>query len=418
MKHIDLRKKYPEFVYESSAWVIENNNLLISFKFKIGEEFEFNPKITIKNINVERINDIKATVNNLVFNIGLVEMFSYWKAFCSPKIIVNAGYLDDYQINWWKKLLNNGMGQYFYENQIDFRDEKFIEIVSTTHVLTVEPLKVYGNKILVPVGGGKDSSVTLEILKNNFNDVSSFLLNPSKASLETVKIAEVDSVIVLRDLDTQLLNLGSEYLNGHTPFTAVLSFVSLLVSVIGEYKYLIFSNEQSSNEGNTNYLKTEINHQYSKSFEFENDFREYNNKYLSNVDYFSFLRPIFDIQISKILSNYDKYYSVIRSCNVGQKTDTWCGKCPKCLSTFILLFPFSKENTLKIFGGNLIEDKPMQSILNSLIDENTVKPFECVGTRHELRVALGLEKDNDLMQFWSTNNNLPENFKDILQKAI
>lgn len=413
MNYLELRKKYPEFVYDNYSWKLQNSQLLIQFKFSTKDVI-FNHKLIVKDVS-----KLSKNIDNSVFNIGLVEMLSYWKAFCSSKIVVNAGYLDEYQIKWWKKLLINGMGQYFFENKIDFTPNDFIEIESTSSAKVVNLLKIEGEAILVPIGGGKDSTVTLEILKNNFSGVSGFLLNPSKASHDTAKVASVKTYEVVREFDQKLIDLNSKgYLNGHVPFTATLSFVSVFVAIITNNKYIVFSNEQSSNEDNVKYLNRSINHQYSKSFEFENDFREYNNKYLSDINYFSFLRPIYDIQIAKIFSKLDKYFSVVRSCNIGQKTDTWCGKCPKCLSTFTLLYPFMKDNAVRIFGKNLLEDESLKSMLELLTNDNNVKPFECVGTRHELRVALEIEKDNELMKFWSEENNLPEKFKEVLQKEI
>jgi hypothetical protein len=109
---------------------------------------------------------------------------------------------------------------------------------------------------------------------------------------------------------------------------------------------------------------------------------------------------------------------IIRSCNIGQNTDTWCGKCPKCLSTFVLLYPFAKERTIKIFDRNLLEDKSLGQTLNALTDDNEVKPFECVGTRHELRVALNIEKDDTILNSWSVDNNLPDQFQKLLKKYV
>jgi len=56
--------------------------------------------------------------DNLVFNLGLIELLSYWKATCSREIEVQTHNLDKDQINWWKDLIFEGMGQFFYENKI------------------------------------------------------------------------------------------------------------------------------------------------------------------------------------------------------------------------------------------------------------------------------------------------------------
>ena len=418
MDYKELRTKYPEFYYKSYKWKIVGNNLSLSFQFSAGE-YIFNPKIVFKDIDIEKISKIGAGLDNLVFSIGMVELLSYWKAFCSPKIIIESGRLDDYQIKWWHDLLMNGMGQFFYENKIDFSEPSFVSYVSSNEGKVVNPINITSNKILVPVGGGKDSSVTIEILSNNFDDVSAFLLNPSKASIETVKLSGSSSLIVKRELDSKIFELNEKgFLNGHTPFTTFLSFCSILSGVIGNFGTVAFSNERSSDEENVNFNGVKINQQYSKNFDFENKFREYNKRYLSNINYFSFLRPLYDIQIAKIFSKFNKYFSVIRSCNVGQKTDSWCGKCPKCLSTFILFYPFLKEETLKMFGKNLLEDKDLEPLLKALTNDQEVKPFECVGTRHELRVALGIDKDEAILSSWNTENNLPEEYETVLKKYV
>lgn len=85
------------------------------------------------------------------------------------------------------------------------------------------------------------------------------------------------------------------------------------------------------------------------------------------------------------------HHASFRSFNVGFKTDSWCGSCPKCLSTFIVLAPFmSIQRLCDIFGENLLEKKELEPLRRDLLDEGGEKPFECVATRPELRAALDL----------------------------
>ena len=127
----NLRKKYPKFVYKSYSWKILNKNLKISFDFKIEPNVYFKPKIVIENINRSQIKKVGDRVlNNLVFNLGLIEMISYWKASCSPEIIIKAGALNQEQIKWWEDLIMRGMSQFFYENQINFQKASFLKIKS------------------------------------------------------------------------------------------------------------------------------------------------------------------------------------------------------------------------------------------------------------------------------------------------
>jgi hypothetical protein len=62
-------------------------------------------------------------------------------------------------------------------------------------------------------------------------------------------------------------------------------------------KYIVLSNEGSANEPTV--IGTNINHQYSKTYEFECDFYQYTKKYFNiDIKYFSLLRPIKEIQIA------------------------------------------------------------------------------------------------------------------------
>jgi hypothetical protein len=464
-----LRKKYPKFIYHGYSYKISKNNLEIFFDFEIPPGIKFKPKIVIKNAKEKQLGKIrKDALNNFIFHLGLIEIPSYWKATCSPKIEIKTGYLNKEQIKWWKDLIIKGMGQFFYENKIDFRGQNFLKIVSNSNnkigqdrVLNLEETGSPQNKILIPIGGGKDSIVTLEILKKNKKRINCFSLNPTSAAVKIIKISGCKNpVIAERKIDKKLLELNQKgFFNGHTPFSAYLSFLGIFCAEVFDYKYIAFSQEQSSNEGNAKYLGKIINHQWSKSFEFEKKFRQYNKKYLSkNVECFSFLRPIYEIQIAKIFSNFPNYFPIFLSCNEAYKTYSgtkkitkkWCGNCSKCLFVFSVLYPFIEEKKLvKIFNGeNLFEKKELLPIMKELIGERKIKPLECVGTKKECIVAfyLSLKKfksenkntrlpffldyfekkilrkypnlkvdSKKIMKSWNKQNNLPKNFEKILK---
>ena len=124
---------------------------------------------------------------------------------------------------------------------------------------------------------------------------------------------------------------------------------------------------------------------------------------------------------------------------MGSKTDSWCGKCPKCLFTWIIMSAFIPQNVLTdIFGKNLLKDKELIPILQQLNGEAEVKPFECVGTLEEVNVCLNyiIENEfvvedviaklnpkyssdiNELLSAYDENNNLPAFFDSILRTNI
>ncbi|MBI2624958.1 MAG: hypothetical protein HYW70_01310 [Candidatus Nealsonbacteria bacterium] len=390
-----------KFVYNDYSYEIKRDNLKIFFHFSIEPNINFYPEITIRKVNKKRLLSIgKNFIDNLIFNLGLAEIPTYWKATCSPEIVIRAGYLDSYQIKWWQNLILKGMGQFFYENKISFLMPGFkIESSIKNHAYR-GPLD--RQKTLVAVGGGKDSVVTLETLKKKGKQINCFSLNPTPAAKKIIRIAGCKQpIIVERKIDKKLLELNRKgYLNGHTPFSAYLAFLSVLLGAIFDYKYLAFSNEKSADEGNLKYLGKTINHQWSKGSEFEKLFGQYSKKYLvKNIEYFSFLRHLYEIQIAKLFSKHPKYFYAFMSCNEAFKTGSgtkkpikkWCGKCPKCLFVFACLYPFLKEKELiKIFGKNLFDDKKLIPVMEKLIGQRGFKPFECVGTIKESLTAFYL----------------------------
>ena len=81
------------------------------------------------------------------------------------------------------------------------------------------------------------------------------------------------------------------YLNGHTPFSAIMAFSSIIAAYLNGLKFIALSKESSANESTIK--DSYINPQYSKSYEFEKDYRYYDSTLVnSGVYYFSFLRPI------------------------------------------------------------------------------------------------------------------------------
>ena len=397
-KFIDLRAEYPVFIYESYDIQLIDNEIIIRFSFNLNDRYWFYPET---HISVRSgISDLffcrggkLSDLNIFAFNIGMIELISYWKAACSPRVIIKPHALDKGQIDFWKKIYFNGLGEFFYLNGISSPDEEsFMEIVTEGSPVICPEFDLDVSSALVPIGGGKDSVVTLELLSRNGIDCLPLILNPRGATLACIKAAgyaEEKIFIIKRTVHPLLLELNEKgFLNGHTPFSAMLGFNTILAAVLSGRKHIALSNESSANESTVE--GSSINHQYSKSFEFEEDFRNYVRQYISpKPNYFSFLRPVSELQIAELFSRFDNFHDVFRSCNVGSKTDSWCGSCPKCLFTYTILSPFLSQERLKgIFGKDLFSDLSLKHYLRELTGMVNVKPFECVGTVDEVNASL------------------------------
>ena len=388
-KFEQLREKHREFVYES--YEINEDSFVFHFRM---DKYRFDPKWSFSPELIKNAKD-KKLLQYAVFSLGMSELVSYWKCACPPVVKINCGALNDEQSKWWKKLYFNGLGEMFYRNGIETDEKSFMDIVPVNKeppVFDTEEALNVKNSFLIPIGGGKDSVVTLELLKEYKDSISCYIINPRGATLGCAHTAGYpDSQItgVKRTIDKQLLELNAiGYLNGHTPLSSVIAFSSWIFAYCGNKKYIALSNESSANESNVS--GTGINHQYSKSTEFEADFRYYTKKYFSSFpEYFSLLRPWSEWQIAKKFVSYPKYFPVFQSCNIGSKTDSWCSNCAKCLYVYIMLAAFlPDEELIKIFGKNMLQNAEYRELFKGLVYQDYDKPFECVGTKAEINLAL------------------------------
>lgn len=451
MNFLELREKYPEFSYNWYKIEENENEYKISYEFEIVGLSKFNPTWTIPKMSDSVSKDQnKELLETMVFNLGMVELVSYWKITCAPHVTVKNICLNQKQIDWWKKLYFYGLGEFFYKNNIRTNIDEFMNISTGNRKLS----KIITNEkfagALVPIGGGKDSIVTLDVIKEDFADNMCYVINPRGATEETAEAAgygEDKRCYVKRTLDKNMLELNKQgYLNGHTPFSSIVAFSALIVAYLNKKKYIVLSNEASANESTI--YEEEVNHQYSKSYEFEQDFNEYvKENILDGIEYFSLLRPISEYQIAKHFAKLPNFYSIFKSCNAGSKENKWCANCPKCLFVYIILAPFmNKQDMIKIFGEDLLEKESLKETMEMLAGIQKNKPFECVGSRDEVNTAICetikkceanneevpllykyykttnkyqeyKDEENEYNTFYNSENNVPEHYKQMLKKS-
>lgn len=399
--HKILRKKYPEFVFKGWKTKFQNKDLEISYFFEIPPTFKFKSKILIEKIPTTFPE--KKTFEKLLSRLGLIEMLNYWKLTCSPLIRIENFSLNPGELKFFKKLILKGMAQYFFENKINFLEKKFLTIKSQMTIKKEKPKRLkrsfFKADILIPLGGGKDSLVILEKMrKKKRKKIGVFVLNPTSVHLNLVRKAKIKKIIfVKRYLDPLLFRLNQKgFLNGHVPFSAFLTFLSLILAFIFRFKKVAFAWERASSYPNGKYLGRWINHQWSKSLEFEKEFQKYQNLYLlRGIEIFSPIRKTSEIEIAKEFSKLKRFHPYFLSCNkaftLNSKEARWCKKCPKCFFTFLSLFPFLKEEEIiKIFGENFFERSNFWKILKALLGKEKYRPFECVGTPTEVKKLISL----------------------------
>ncbi|HSA84172.1 MAG TPA: hypothetical protein VLF20_04780 [Patescibacteria group bacterium] len=401
------------FIFSGHTWNPEKR--MASFSYNIsykGEAFDFTETLTFPTDR--GLSDVpEALFNTILDNLSLVLGISYYKLFLPKEIILENIVLNKEQAEFWNTVYTKGLGEFFYQNQLDFRG------------LISFPVSTYGskplafprqNRSLVGIGGGKDSIVTGELLKQQKKSFTSFVVNQHLIRDEVISLLGGESLVVRRELDPLLftLNKRNDTYNGHIPVSAQYAFIGVLLGALYDYRFVIVSNEQSSNYGNVEYHGIEINHQWSKSFEFEQLFQNYVRTFITpDITYFSFLRPLTELAIAKEFVNYPQYFTHFSSCNRNFRIDgsgnmkRWCGECAKCAFAFVMLAAFlSKEDILTIFGEDFFAKETLLRIYQELLGVVNIKPFDCVGTPDEVIVAFylaskkGKYQDTRAMQFF------------------
>lgn len=422
-------QKYQEFIFTDYNFNYSTGELSLRYSFDNKLTFEEKVFFDVSNVNFETID--KELLNDAFLNLHLIAGISYYKAYCPSKLIVKTAFLNDEQIKFWEKIYTLGLGEFFYKNQIDFRGLVNFESVESLESESQDTIPHLAfpkrggteKKCLVPIGGGKDSLVTAELLKKGGFDFTLYSLGDSFPQKETAELVGKERLIVNRKLSPNLFELNKEgAYNGHIPISAYIAFLSLATAILYGYDYIVLSNEHSANYGNLDYLGMNINHQYSKSLEFEQDFNNYVEQNIcTDIRYFSLLRPYYELKIAKIFSQYSQYFSKFTSCNANFKIikkvplegdtggfmpqkvkypptsfkgglkEKWCCECPKCAFVYSILSPFiPREKIVKIFGKNLFAEEKLKNLFLELLGVQENKPFECVGTAEEVAVAFYL----------------------------
>lgn len=408
-----LRAAHPRFIYHGFSCAEEGRDFLIRYRFEVPGLAEWSPVWRIPLGAGLLRSPTDAGAKNFIFNLGMVEALSYWKATCSPLIEIRPALLDEEALAFWETLFWQGLGEFRHRNGIALLRAEFVRffcaegapdlraaaLAQAAEARAPRPFagvlpETARPRALVPVGGGKDSVVSLERLRGLGEGRFAFAINANEAILRCMDLAEVPEerrILPRRSLDPGLLELNARgYLNGHTPFSALVAFSASFCAYLYGLDDVVLSNESSANESSVK--GSEVNHQYSKSSAFERDFALYLKTCLApELRYFSLLRPFSELAIARDFARYPAYHGVFRSCNVGSKRGCWCGRCAKCLFVGLMLLPFiGLERTERIVGEGIFAAPALAPTFDELCGFGDVKPFECVGTVDEVHRALML----------------------------
>src|SRR5215469_3197622 len=339
--------------------------------------------------------------------VFLLAGVSYYKTAAPPVIELGGTALTELERGFLREFYLQGLGEFAYRNGLDLSDlriEAADECDSQPPLTGSMPHSSGGVRALVPFGGGIDSIVSVEHVRQRA-DVALFVVSRPGDRFEAIeRPAAVSGLPVVRagrEIDQQLMRSAElGFLNGHVPVTGILSAIAVLAAVLGERDTVVMSNEWSASVPTLEHDGRPVNHQYSKSASFEAAFREVLAADPAGLpDYFSMLRDRTELWIADRFAGLERYHGSFRSCNRAFHLDKslrlghWCGQCDKCCFIDLILAPFMSAGALRaVFaadgGGQEPLTKPeLAPKFRALLGAGT-KPFECVGEVSECRAAV------------------------------
>jgi hypothetical protein len=326
--------------------------------------------------------------------LHVVAGVSYYKVGAAPRVIAPKK-VPRAAADLFTAVYTEGLAEYAYRNQLPYVLELSVETPGVTQPAV--PRENADERPLSPVGGGKDSIVTLEILREAGLDPVPFSVNPNWVIKAVNDASGLEALAAKRRLDPRLFELNKAgALNGHIPVTAINSLIAIATATLHGLGPVVMSNERSASDPNLIWNGHEINHQWSKGLAAEGLLRAAVTAHTGlSEPYFSLLRTLSELHIAQLYARHDRYDDVVTSCNkaflLHDPTARWCGNCPKCRFVFLAMAPAMEHSRLVgIFGHDLFADESQVPGFLELLGIDAHKPFECVGEVEESLVALSM----------------------------
>jgi hypothetical protein len=386
------------FLYKNFR--ISDDQRTVFFDYAISHdssEYQLSESLTFP-VQLERTKQQLSTLRALHLALGI----SYYKIFVAPQI-KHPYQMDEAEAEFWNDVWEHGLGEFLYVNQLSPDKLARFTAQDGTTVGGTDDTNSGREAAILGIGGGKDSVVAGELLKKINLAVSGFVmatgeqLGQAKAVADTM---EIPLHIVERSLDKQLLTLQElpGAYKGHIPISLIFGLVGTVLAAATDSAYVVVANEASASIPRVTWEHGAVNHQWSKSFEFEQELQSYIHNYIAPITYCSAIRELTSVAVAKLFAALPQYFEVFTSDNSVFRIDPskrpnarWSLESPKSLSSFILLAPWLREeDMIRTFGRDFLNEASLETLFWELTGQQDHPPLDCVGTVEELVLSLNL----------------------------
>ncbi|NKI35938.1 endonuclease domain-containing protein [Wenzhouxiangella sp. XN79A] len=353
---------------------------------RLGERFEFGPGPAPTGL---RRTAFDAAVRLLHRIAGV----SYWKTACRGTVELSP-LPDPEQAALLTAVYRDGLAELAWRNGLDAPWWPAFPVVSND--APPAPELGLAERVLVPMGGGKDSLVALERVRVTGLPFETVQVGGAGLIGRVAERTGVAHRVIGRRLDPALRRLNDAgALNGHVPITAINAAVLAVAAVLWDVRDVVFANERSADTPTLEVGGRAVNHQWAKSLVFEAAFDDWLQRHVAaDLRVFSLLRRDRELAITREFAGLERYHDVFSSCNRnfhldGPRTERWCGACPKCRFVYLAMAPFLDPPRMgAIFGRDLLADVDAIDGFAELLELDGHRPFECVGEADEARAAV------------------------------
>jgi UDP-N-acetyl-alpha-D-muramoyl-L-alanyl-L-glutamate epimerase len=397
-------------LFEFSGFAVDEKSRTIRLTYACGKHI-FNEVITLpKDAILANLADPAG--QHALKLLHLISGVSYYKAFVRDvKRFVVPYYIPEEVKNYVKLVYEKGLGELLYTHKLSPRLNVYVQTKMDVEDIGASDLGLEGYSL--GLGGGKDSLVAVEILKRiGEPKISTFGVNAHEVLSAQAALLETTHSSIRRQVDLQALKNLKEngnngiVLNGHVPISAILVHIGLVNALAHNMSTVVVAVERSANEPTVkNYLGVEVNHQWSKSSEFEKALDSLLKSYVHrSAGFMSIVRPLRELEIMKLyfaMRLAEKFKTVSSSCNRSlafttsrtEDSPLWCGECEKCAFMYLLMHGAGQpEFAQEIMRRDLFADTKLYFTYRGLLGLSDTKPFDCVGDIAECRESMTTAK--------------------------